>query len=49
MRRLRGCMDAKTTEVIKKVLDSVLFGSIKITIRDGKPTLITKEETIKLD
>ena len=42
-------MDAKIIEAIKKVLDSVPYGSVKITMRDGKPTLITKEETIKLD
>jgi hypothetical protein len=42
-------MDAKTLEAIRKAIDSVPYGSVKITMRDGKPTLITKEETIKLD
>ena len=42
-------MDTKTTEAIKKAIESVKFGSVKVQIRDGIPSLITKEETIKLD
>ena len=29
--------------------DYVSYGSVKIQIRDGKPTLITIEETVKID
>ena len=38
---------------LKKQLDKVLwnlhYGSVKIQIRNGKPTLVTIERTVKLD
>ena len=42
----------KDTE-LKKQLESIDwnldYGSVKITIRNGKPTLVTIERTVKLD
>ena len=38
---------------LKKELDKIdwpiLYGSVKVTIRQGRPTLITIERTVKLD
>jgi len=42
-------MDTKTIEVIRKLDWGIKWGSVEVTIRDGKATLITKKEAIKLD
>ena len=36
-------------EAIKEIVDTPDYGSVKIQIRDGKPTLLTLERTVKLD
>lgn len=45
-------IDSKDIE-LKKELDKIDwpidYGSVKIQIREGKPTLITIERTVKLD
>ena len=43
-------IDKKELEnILKKVDLQMDYGSIKIQIRNGKPTLATIEKTIKLD
>ena len=47
-------LEATITDIeLKKELDAIHwpidYGSIKITIRNGKPTLVTIERTVKLD
>ena len=34
---------------IEKIDFTIDYGCVKITIRDGKPTLITIEKTVRLD
>jgi len=44
-------IDDKLKQEIDKVDWSkfLLYGSVKVQIRQGKPVMITKEETVKLD
>ena len=37
------------TEALKAIDWPVKYGIIKVQLRDGKPTLVTIEKTIKLD
>jgi hypothetical protein len=39
----------KLTEGLEKIDWNLDFGSVKIQIRAGKPTLLTVERTLKLD
>ena len=41
--------ESAIVEQVRKIDWRIKFGSIKVQIREGKPTLITIEETIKLD
>jgi len=39
----------KLSEALKKIDWPIEYGTIKVQIRNGKPTLITIERTVKLD
>ena len=41
--------DAELKKQLEEIDWPVNYGSVKITIRDGKPTLVTIERTVKLD
>ena len=41
--------DLELKKELEKIDYPIDFGSVKIQVRDGKPTLITIERTIKLD
>lgn len=44
-------VDKELTEYLKGIdwKQFLLFGSVKIQVRDGKATLVTVERTVKLD
>lgn len=46
---IRNQQDAELKRELDKINWNLDYGSIKIQIRQGKPTLITIERTIKLD
>ena len=41
--------DLELKESLEKIDWHLDYGSVKIQVRDGRPTLITIERTIKLD
>ncbi len=41
--------DEELRKELEKITWPIEYGSVKITLRDGKPTLITIERTVKLD
>lgn len=41
--------DAELKKQLEKIEWPIKYGSVKIQIRDGKPTLLTVERTVKLD
>ena len=41
--------DSKLKEQLEKINWPIYYGNIKVQIRAGKPTLVTIEQTIKLD
>jgi len=48
IQKLNGQLD-ELEEKLKKIAWPIDYGSVKIQIRTRKPTLITIEQTIKLD
>jgi len=42
-------LEDRLKEIFETIVKDVDFGSVKVQIRDGKPTLLTIEKTIKLD
>jgi len=49
MTKLESQQDAKLKEQLDKIDWPIAYGNIRIQLREGKPTLITIERTIKLD
>jgi len=41
--------DLELKKALEKIDWPIEYGSVKITLRNGKPTLITIERTVKLD
>lgn len=41
--------EQKLKDQLEKIDWTIKFGSVKVQIREGKPTLVTIEKTIKLD
>ena len=41
--------DAELKRQLEKISWPIKYGNIRIQLRDGKPTLITIERTVKLD
>ena len=41
--------DAELADQLKKVNWPIKYGTVKVQIRNGVPTLVTIEETVKLD
>ena len=41
--------DVKLKEQLEKIAWPIEYGNVKIQIRQGKPTLVTIERTVKLD
>ena len=46
---IQSQQDAELKKQLDKILWNLHYGSVKIQIRDGKPTLITIERTVKID
>lgn len=46
---LQSQQDIELKKQLDKVLWNLYYGSVKIQIRNGKPTLVTIERTLKLD
>jgi len=42
-------IDIKLKEQLEKINWPIAYGNVKIQLREGKPTLITIEQTIKMD
>jgi len=41
--------DTELKEQLEKIAWPIEYGNVKIQIRQGKPTLVTIERTVKLD
>ena len=41
--------DIDLKKQLEKIVWPINYGSVKIQIRNGKPTLVTEERTVKLD
>jgi len=41
--------DEELKELLEKIVWPIEYGSVKVTLRNGKPTLVTIERTVKLD
>ena len=46
---LENRQDTELKKALEKIDWNLDYGSVKIQIRGGKPTLVTMERTIKLD
>ena len=42
-------IDIKLKEQLEKIEWPIAYGNIRIQLREGKPTLVTIERTIKMD
>jgi len=49
MSEIQNWQDTELKKQLEKIDWKLNYGSVKIQIRDGKPTLITIERTVKLD
>ena len=46
---IQNQQDLELKKQLEKIDWPINYGSIKIQIRNGKPTLVTEERTVKLD
>ena len=46
---IQNQQDAELKKSLEKVCWNLDYGSVKIQVRQGKPTLVTIERTVKLD
>ncbi len=47
--KIQNQEDAELKKELKKIAWPIEYGTIRVQIRDGRPTLATIEKTVKLD